>query len=405
MTTTTPISTAPSVQAENPQQVAPYGKDLTAEERAELTAENPQLLAEIDSTEGHFSRLNKIHLWRVSKLPSVENEEATRQAATIQEEVAKLQTNVEQTTLAHWCGYPTDLTRCSPFFPLNQRVLGERKYMNKYLITAANWGKIEYSGPQLTTFEEDSLLAVLALLNGQSPEREVSYVLTQADADGKPVSDVVSQEGYSALLASDPGQAPRRKTYTYRGPILPLLRLLGYKQPGKREYARLINSLELLKAANVKISITGGKTKSGRQRPPRKTQMVDMLSAVMWDDEKKELCVTINPFFYETYLAGRITMMDVTRRLGLKGILAKALYRFVTSQRGNPAFAGHFLTLADALNMDREQPAYITRHQIKTAINELIRHNVLTKKSGFVDQDIVKLARSVGASTNKSGKS
>lgn len=89
--------------------------------------------------------------------------------------------------------------------------------------------------------------------------------------------------------------------------------------------------------------------------------------------------------------------MDVAKRMRLKGLNAKALYRFVQSQRQNPVFVGHFLTLADALNMDREQPAKKNRQLLKTAINELIRQGVLVKKSGFVDTDIIKLERAPDA--------
>lgn len=118
-----------------------------------------------------------------------------------------------------------------------------------------------------------------------------------------------------------------------------------------------------------------------------------MLAGVQWDDKKKELTATVNPFFYETYMAGRVTLMDVAKRMSLKGVISKALYRFVQSQRQNPVFEGHFLTLADALNMDREQPSKELRRQLKTAVNELIRQSVLMKKSGFVKQDIIKLNR------------
>lgn len=54
---------------------------------------------------------------------------------------------------------------------------------------------------------------------------------------------------------------------------------------------------------------------------------------------------------------------------------------------------GHFLILADALNMDRDQPLRELRRKLKTAISELIRHDVLMKRSGFVEQDIIKLNR------------
>ena len=103
-------------------------------------------------------------------------------------------------------------------------------------------------------------------------------------------------------------------------------------------------------------------------------------------------------------MAGRVTLMDVAKRMSLKGLNAKALYRFVQSHQCNPIFAGHFLTLADALNMDREQPAKEIRRKLKAAINELIRQGVLMKKSGFVDTDIIKLNRAEEALPKKEKK-
>jgi len=287
--------------------------------------------------------------------------EATDQAAAIRAEVAAA-TGPDQTTLAAWCGYPTDLTRCSPFFPLNVKELGHREFLRAYLVTSAGWGEIKYTGPKLSTYEEDALMALLAALDGVSNRRTVT-----------------ENEG--------------RKTYTYRGPALPLLRLLGYAKPGEDAYKRLIEALKLLTVAGVELSIASGKTKKGNKRPARITSMSAMLANVHWDDKKKELTATVNPFFYETYYAGAVTLVDVAKRVALKGVIAKALYRFVQSHRQNPVFEGHFLTLADALNMDRKQPTKNTRRLLKTAISELIRQGILTQKSRFVAQDIVRLER------------
>lgn len=362
---------------------------LTPEEREDLAKNNPELLAKIENG-GLFSSRNALHCYRN---PRPVQSEAEAQAAEIQKDVAENTPKVEQLTIAHWCGYPTDLTRCTPFFPLNSKDLGERKFMRNFLITSAGWGKIEYTGPQLSTYEEDSLLAILAAVDRQSAERSISYARPYTDGEGQERTHVMTEQEKADFnrLVADTGED--WKTYTYKGSILHILRLLGRKNPSKREYQRLLNSLELLTVSAVKLSIADGKTKGGNQRPPRKTQMANLLSSVKWDEEKKELTVTINPFFYETYLNGRITLVDVTKRMALKGVISKALYRFIQSQRGTPAFAGHFLTLADALNMDREQPAFAIRRSLKGAINELIRNNVLEKKSCFVTQDIVKLYR------------
>lgn len=330
---------------------------VTEEERQELENSLPDLLRALSTG----SPVAKAWLtsWRSKKEIGVEAED---QAAAIRQEVPTATPKEQVGSLHVWMGFPTDLTRCSPFFPMNPKELGEREFLRDFVITSAGWGEIKYTGPKLSTYEEDSLVVLLAILDYQSQNRSVE------DAEGK-------------------------KTYTYRGPALPLLKLLGYSRPNKKDYKRLISSLELLAVAGVKLAISDGKTKSGKPRPPRITQMSAMLSGVLWDDKKKELTATINPFFYETYMAGRVTLIDVATRMQLKGVITRALYRFVQSQRGNPVFAGHFLTLADALNMDREQPMRETRRQLKTAINELIRHGILAKKSRFVEQDIVRLER------------
>lgn len=359
--------------------------DLTPEEQAELAEKMPMLLEAI--AKGSPIAPGWLASWR-SKRDMVE--EAKSQGEEIRREVAT--SLPEQGTLAQWCGFPTDMTRCSPFFPMNPKELGERRFLRNYLITSANWGEIKYTGPQLSTYEEDIILVLLAILDVKSKYRERCEVI-----------ESITQNGETKIFVESEGSVPSdmrdivnpKLSLTYRGPALPLLRLLGYQKPGKDAYKRLIAALELMTVAGVKLAISTGQTKSGKQRAPRITQMSAMLAGVLWDDKKKILTATINPFFYETYLAGRVTLMDVAKRMQLKGAITKALYRFIQSQRQNPVFAGHFLTLADALNMDREQPAKKTRQLLKTAINGLIRHGVLIKKSGFVAQDIIKLNRTV----------
>ncbi len=333
--------------------------ELTPEEQAEFSKTMPDIVERIERRDRQaIAALNGLR-YRMSLLT-----QAREQAEEIKKEVAAAieASGPEQGHLAHWCGFPTDMTRCSPFFPMNVKELGHRAFLRDFLITSANWGEITYTGPQLSIYEEDALMALLAVLDDVSSHKQVT-----------------EDEG--------------RKTYTYKGPALPLLRLLGYARPGKDAYKRLVASLKLLMSSVIELSISKGKTKVGKKRSPRSIHLSNILSGVDWNDETKELTATINPFFYETYMAGRVTLMDVAKRMSLKGLNAKALYRFIQSQRQNPVFAGHFLTLADALNMDREQPAYQLRRQLKTAINELIRQGVLMKKSGFVDTDIIKLER------------
>lgn len=332
---------------------------LTPEEQEKISENMPQLLEAIEK--GHPIAQAWLASWRSRQSLA---DEAKEQAEAVQKEVGAAieASGPKQITLAQWCGFPTDMTRCSPFFPIHSSLLGHREFLRDFLITSANWGEIRYTGPQLSIYEEDALMALLAVLDDVSQYRHISEV-----------------EG--------------QKTSTYKGPALPLLRVLGYSRPGKDAYKRLVASLELLMSAVVKLSISAGKTKSGKKRQPRYIHLSNMLSGVVWNEETKELSATINPFFYEMYLAGRVTLIDIAKRMALRGLNAKALYRLVQSQRQNPVFAGHFLTLADVLNMDREQPTKKVKQLLKMAINELIRQGILAKKSGFVDTDVIRLER------------
>jgi hypothetical protein len=339
------------------------GKDLsiTPEERVALETTNPSLLVALDEenkTEiGVITSAARLSLWRTTREPNAK-------AAAIQEMITPCgQFPHEQGSLIQWCGFPTDMTRVSPFFPIAQQEMKDRVFLRDFLITAANWGEIRYTGPKLSIADEDTLLALLALLELVTANR----------------TEIQDSEG--------------RKTYTYRGPALPLLKILGYKRPNAKDYKRLIGSLEMLAVAGIKLKIAA-RTKTGKRKEPRFTSMNSMLSNVAWNEEKKELSATINPFFYETYFSGNVTLMDVQRRMAIAGSIAKGLYRFVQSHSSkSPLWTGHFLTLAHVLNVDTEQPAFRIRALLKKAINELIGQGVLTKQSKLVKQDIVTLHR------------
>ncbi|MBU0598758.1 hypothetical protein KKF61_07300 [Patescibacteria group bacterium] len=116
-----------------------------------------------------------------------------------------------------------------------------------------------------------------------------------------------------------------------------------------------------------------------------------------WTPGARHLEVTVNPFFYARYYSAQVSIMDMAVRSRLKSPIAKALYRFVQSHRTGKCFEGHFLTLCDVLNLERDQPLKELRRLLKTAISALVRQGVLTKKSGFVSQDYVLLDRADGA--------
>lgn len=371
--------------------------ELTTEEQEELAKNSPSLLKAIE--EGNPAASAGLAFWRRRRSMA---EEAREQAEEIQRQVATAIEAVEpeQGSLGQWCGFPTDMTRCSPFFPMNSNSLGERKYLENYLITSANWGEIHYTGPQLSIYEEDVLLVLLAMISIKNKYIEYSEVVEQIDSVGK--MNTMIAYGNCHFYGENNNIISHKPTFTYRGPILPLLKILhGKRNPTKMEYTRFINALKRMTVAGLELSIFKKNIKSGKRQTQRIAQMSSILSGVYWDDFEKELLVTVNPFFYEIYINGHITLMDVARRMSIKGLNAKALYRFVQSHRKNPVFVGNFLTLADVLNMDKEQPAWKIRQLLKVAIEELIRQEILTGKSGFMDTDIIKLERGLNTFPRK----
>lgn len=326
------------------------------EEVRELEKENPVLLHAL--LEGKPAARAWYSYWKRAK-EQPDSREAREQAAFFQAGITRILAGDENA----WCGYPTDMTRCSPFFPVNSRENTSRDYLENFVISSTNWGTITYTGPKLSTYEEDVLIALLAMLDSSSQTRYLS-----------------EQDG--------------RTTYTYKGAVLPLLKLLGYKRPGSKDYDRLIQALRRMTVAAVEFSISTGKSVSGQKRDPRVNQMAAILSSVLWEDtEKNQLIVTINPFFYENYIRGSVTMLNISTRIKIRGSIAKAMYRFVQSHKKDLVFTGHFSLLSEALNMDDSQPLWKTRQLLKTAIRELILRKILTEQSGFLSQDVVKLER------------
>ena len=252
---------------------------------------------------------------------------------------------------------PTDLCRCSPFFPLNQQQLSQRDYVKDLIITKSSWGEITYTGQRLSVYDEDVLLAILAVLNNKRLRQET-------EVEGSP-------------------------TYKYSGSILPILKAMGYDRPSVNHYNRIRQSLKRMTATGIEIKING---KRRGKSYVRITDNVNMISRYKWDEDKKDLLVIINPFFYENYLAGTCTYLDMTKRSKLRSPIAKSLMRFVESHREDE-WAGHVLTLAAALNMDISHQELIeTRRRLRSAILDLVKEGILVPASN-VKGDIVTLLR------------
>ena len=119
--------------------------------------------------------------------------------------------------------YPTDMSRVSPFFPMNRNQLANRDNMKNELISESSWGRITYTGERLSTYDEDALVGVFALLD-QAEHRQYD-------------------------------QFEGKSTYTYRGSFKTLLKTMGYKNPGGETYNSTFESLERMMNSTMKLEI------------------------------------------------------------------------------------------------------------------------------------------------------
>jgi hypothetical protein len=283
---------------------------------------------------------------------------------TAEELKTQIPTDIKAAGAQMWlpvCPMPTDLCRISPFFPMNRNDLKERTFIEEMIIMKNAWGEIQFSGPKLSTYEEDVLMAILALLNNADKRDE-----TIIDGQG---------------------------TYTYKGSFYPLIKLVKGPKPNKTEYKRVYRALKLLNVSGFNLILF-------KDNKILKEQLSNILTYAEWDHKTKELKITLNPYFYEIFLRGNFTLIELEQRRRLTSPIAKSLHRFVLSHRDS-TWQGHFLTLAATLNLDVEQSAFQIRRLIKRSINQLVKEGILVKESRFISQDIVKLERSPGAIERK----
>jgi len=262
---------------------------------------------------------------------------------------------------------PTDMCRVSPFFPLAAiKKKGVRPFIKSLAISVSSWGKIEYIGPQLSVEDEDVLIVLLALIDTEK------------------------------RLCID--KKSGKTSYSYIGPMRPLFKLLGYKNnPGENDYNRVRQSLEYMAVSGLKMTIN---KKNTRGKPKaEKVTMTNMISYYDYDSKGQTLAVVVNPYFYEVYIRGNVTLLDVAARSQLRAPTSKAILRFMQSHR-DAKWCGHFQTLASSINLEVDKPDFKKRSQLKTAIADLKKHGFLGEKSN-ISGDIVTLYRSPKIGTRK----
>lgn len=233
----------------------------------------------------------------------------------------------------HYLGFvPTPMARTSPFFPMSDR---EKAHRPQEIISVKTpWGKIEVSGPRLSIFEEDVLLAILAILKVTKGPEEI--------------------------------ETPKGRTYTIKTSMAGICKYLRLK-PEKRIYRYIEEAIKRLAGTLVTLEVNEP-IKGKRRGRPKISMGGTMLAGWSWDKVAGKMTITLNPYFYETFKEGLLTFLDLTLRRRLKGEISKALLRFYESHRANPVM--HILTIADAINL-RDLPPFRLRARMKKALKEL----------------------------------
>ncbi len=261
---------------------------------------------------------------------------------------------------------PTDLCRISPFFPMSKIEKSKRPFIEDMVIAQSSWGEILYNGPKLSTEDEDVLMSIISVLN--NPARRHF-----TEVQGK-------------------------TTYCYKGPLRPVVANMGKEDRGGKEYKRVMASLKLMMSGVVELRVRKRIKAKGETRGGSKIDIFDLsnlVSHAKWDQTNKLLEFTINPYFYEAFIGGTVTRIDVIKRASLSSPVAKLLYRFIQSHRDD-VWEGHYITLAHSLNLDVDQQAKELRRLLKDAIKRNIEKNIMRADSGFLKNspDIVVLHRS-----------
>ena len=226
---------------------------------------------------------------------------------------------------------PTEMTRISPFFPLNKREMKDRPL--EELTWEHNWGRFTVTGKKLSVYDESVLLAVLVLMRKNQKE-------------------------------------------TFQTTRHELCRVMNVT-PCQDTYRAVWASLSRLTKTGIDLMIWSKKIK-GKKRKVKKQMVNTILSGAEMDENTGKIIITINPYFIRMYGESFITNLDLKFRSQLSGDITKALYRFLEGQR-EAAYQCHLLTLAKAINLNVEMETKLLRYRIRQGLRELKKQGYLIK--------------------------
>lgn len=244
--------------------------------------------------------------------------------------------------------FPTELTRCSPFFPLSTQEMAARPFLNDLVIADHSWGQVKFTGQKLSVYDEDFLMILLAAINKQNIKRNV--------------------EGY-----------------TYVGSMTHLLKIKGITSPGQNHREEAYASYKRMSGSTFEIDTSP--VRSGKSTRGKKSAVNNIIANLVYDRKAGLLTATVNPYFFEMYCRGEVTWIDIEVRTKLKSPISKALHRFVMSHQKD-YWTGPLTLLAAALNLDPDLPKNKVRERLKKAIKELVTSGVLQANSAVINDNV-----------------
>ncbi|MBC8018790.1 MAG: hypothetical protein H7X83_09760 [Verrucomicrobia bacterium] len=231
---------------------------------------------------------------------------------------------------------PTELTRCSPFFPFTPKSPQKITFAEDIVISKNSWGTITYRGPRLTTSHEDLLLVTLAEVADKNKRQDYTH------------------EGLS--------------TYTYTGSLRELLVAKGNKNPNSNDYEAALEYFKDMTGAVVSLLDSKGRTKA--------------FSAMIIGGKRLgdgSFSVIVNPYFAEAVVARQVTWSDIRLRMSIRSPYGKAVYRFISGHRCN--WRGSLALLCQSLNTPKTWKHHEQREKLSPAIRELIKLGILARDS------------------------
>jgi hypothetical protein len=236
---------------------------------------------------------------------------------------------------------PDDICRTSPFFPMNKRDMNlENRPFERGLTWETSWGRITITGLRLSIYDETILLTILQLMKKHN-------------------ADLVETTRHE------------------------ICQVAGI-QKGKNTYNAIWESIKRL--TGTRIDLEKWTDKNRKDTKPVMTNTI--LSGGITQNEKIQ--VKVNPYFREMFVEGMITNIDIEFRNHLKTDTAKAIYRFLQSQKPfyqKNKYEIHLLKLCKAINIETPQ-LFKLRESVRRGLRELRKQGYL-KQWQVSKQDIV----------------